>query len=590
MGLPTLFILKKFINGEKMKLKKRIFKGGLFSYGKQSQAIISFVMVLIVLPVSAAILDPDLEFYGDKSSSEYDSTSEQTQFFQSFESLSSQGNENKKVQNLVSTGLAQLKRGEKKLGLKNLSEAWEMDKSFAIAGLMVGLEHIQNKDYKQALKVAKTLQENSKKYYPDDPAGYTLAGIAYAALNNHKQAKENFEKALSIQADDYNANKNLAVYAVGEKEFDKAIMHFNKILLKRPKSVPILVLLARTYLLAGDFSNAITIAERGLKQGSNESQFKLIIGVSKLKSGDPAAAVSILESIVQTDSSADVMLNYNLALAYEQLREYDKAVKVTETALNLAPKQSELKFLYARLMAQSGNLELAQSMLKELSLAHPGSASVKELQARIEMLMNNPEVAVKLYKEVLKKWNNNFITINLALAEIQTGDTEAAFLTLQTWLHDYPDDRLTRSVLADALLTNGFLNEAELQYEKLLAIQPDNAVVRNNLAWIFLQKNELDKALYQAQKANELEPDNPQIMDSLAVILLGKGQTAQAIKLLKNASALQPDNLEIKFHLAQAYAAQGEASKTKKILNNLDNNKLKPATREQVLRLKKELS
>lgn len=572
-----------------MDLKKLLFKSCLFPIGKQCRIIISFVMVCISLPVYAAVIDPDLKFYEGGFSSDVERDNEELKFFHSFESALPQGSTNDKAKILVQKGLAQLKEGEKESGLKNLSDAWEIDKRFAVAGLMIGLEYIQKKNYEQALKVANTLQENRQKYYPDNPAGYTLAGIAYDALGKKNQAKENFEKALSIQADDYNANQNLAVYAVREEKFDKAIIHFNKILLKRPENLSTLVLLARTHLLAGDYSNAIAIAERGLTLKPNENKFKLLIGVAKLKSGDPAAAVIILESAVLSPSAEDAMLHFNLALAYEQTQEYDKAIKSVETALDLSPNQSELKLLYARLMVQRGNLKLAQDMLKELAASHPRSVGIKELQAKIEMSLNNPEAAVELYKQVLKKWNNNFVNINLALAEIQTGDTKSAFVTLQTWLLKYPDDVLTRSVLADALLANGLLSEAQLQYEKILTIQPNNAIVRNNLSWVFLQNNELDKALYQAQKANELAPNEPQMMDSLAVVLLRKGQTKNAIDLLQSASELQPDNLDIKFHLTQAYVAHGEANKAKKILVNLDNNKLKPSNRKEASILKKEL-
>jgi predicted Zn-dependent protease len=218
------------------------------------------------------------------------------------------------------------------------------------------------------------------------------------------------------------------------------------------------------------------------------------------------------------------------------------------------------------LLARTDKLADAEKLLRELQQAHPENPSVAELQGRIALAKGHPREAITHFETALRNRKNNYITVQLATAQWQAGDTATGDNTLGTWISEYPEDLLTRFVLADALLSRGDYKAARNLYIEILSLAPENARTHNNLAWILLRENRPEDALAHAQRANHYQSGNADYMDTLALILLETGQTRQALNLLQGASRRAPDNLDTQFHLAKALAQDGQIPEARGIL------------------------
>lgn len=595
----------------------------LFVLDKKSRIsgfVILIALSLYALPIKAARLDLYKGFDSESfvKEREFDGNQIFNQIEENLENLEKskkEGSSQQLAMKLAIRGMTNYHNGDNKQAIKDLSRAWEMIPNLGQAGAIITLIHLKEKEYDQAIVVAKRLQTTH-------PIGFTLAGAAYARKGEHDNAKLAFNKAIELRPQDKNAIFSLASYAIGEGDFEKARSLYNDLLNfdtgnlqvllklsdlefktghpeqavtileeamdKNPDSLHPRFLLAKYYLEAGNAQKTLAITEPALEQFSDNVALLELIGVARMKTGASEEAVVVLTEATQA-SPKTISPHYNLAKAYEQLNQYDRAIEEINLALKLDSGHTLSLFLYARLLAQNGQLDDAKNLLQKLTVSYPNSPDVKELEGKIALVQNRYIDAIALFQNALKGKESSFLTMQLAVALFKAGKNDAAYTTLRNWLDKYPKDILIRSTLANALLTHGLFNEAQQQTNKIIRMQPDNIVALNNLAWLLLRKGELEKALVHAEKAYNLNTNNPHVLDTLGVIFFRKGQIDKAAGLLRSAVEKSPDNLSMRFHLAEILTQSGNIDEAKLLLKDLLSQSRQFAEYQQANVLLKEL-
>lgn len=501
----------------------------------------------------------------------------------------------KQARELALQGKKSFQNGNKKQALNDLSRAWELDPEFAAAGMLIAMIYLENKDYDQVLKVALQLQKVH-------PVGFSLAGAAYTGKGEHDKAKLEFKKAIEARPEDTSAIFNLAAYAIADSNFDKARTYYNDVLNfdaenlqallklsdldiktghpeqaiaalekainKHPEALQPRIKLGLLHLNAGDPLKTLAITEPALKKHPDHIAILKLVGVAQLTLGLPHKALPPLKKIALKQPD-NLVSHYNLALVYEQLGQFNLALQEIDKALKIDANHASARFMRARVLAHAGQLDDSLALLQSLSASFPESPDIKDFKGRIAIAQNRPSEAVILFQEALTIRETNNLIIQLAIAQIKSGDSEAGYKTFYNWLEKHPKDILTRISLADVLLVQAKLEEAQQQYIEIIRQYPDLAIAHNNLAWLLARKDDLDNALKHAEKANKLEPENPQVMDTLGVINLSMGRAEKAVSLLQNASKKVPNDLNMRFHLAQALAQNGATRDAKGILKEL---------------------
>lgn len=526
--------------------------------------------------------------------------------------------EQNQIRSLISQGVNDLRNNKKQEGLDKLKQAWAMNPSIPIAGVIIASTYLQTKDYSAALEIAQKIQKNS----PRTSEGYTLAGITYAGLDDQKQAQTSFEKALEVKPGDPEAARNLAtlylkqdnadkarnvltdalshnpdhlqtINALAELEFktnqrQKAVSLLESAITKYPNEIPPRILLAQLHLASNQRSEAFTILGETIKQFPNNPDLLEFVAVTQLENGAPDKSLPLLESAVKV-SPNNITLHYNLALVHEQLKHYPQAMAEIDKALKLDPNHASSKFVRAKLLASTGQLEAAQKLLKELEESNPESVNIPELRGRIAIGLKKPDEAIGYFKSAVKKQEENpLLIIYLAMAQMEAKNIDAGYDTLRLWIEKHPNDISVRIILADILLDKGHHDEAQKYYAEVLKLQPDKIEAGNNLAWLLAESGELDKAVDLAEKTHVLAPENPWVMDTLAMILLKKDQTNKATDLLRKAVTILPDNPTMSYHLAQTLIGS-KKDEAKTILKSLLSNKKTFKERELTKELLKKL-
>lgn len=114
--------------------------------------------------------------------------------------------------------------------------------------------------------------------------------------------------------------------------------------------------------------------------------------------------------------------------------------------------------------------------------------------------------------------------------------------------------------IANDLLAEGRLDEAEMRYQKALFLRPDNADALGGLGHTLFEKNQINQAIIQYQKALDVQPNFPKVNNDLAYCYLQIGRVDDAITQYQKAVELVPDSATFHRGLGNALLQKGEIS------------------------------
>jgi tetratricopeptide (TPR) repeat protein len=138
---------------------------------------------------------------------------------------------------------------------------------------------------------------------------------------------------------------------------------------------------------------------------------------------------------------------------------------------------------------------------------------------------------------------------------------------LRTVLRDSPDSTEAISVLAILLLeVPGRSAESVELYQRLLELEPGNVIAMNNLAWMMsAEQGKHAEALALAQKGLTIAPNYIDLIDTRGVVYYRLGEYEKAIQDFTNCMDLYPGTtpatVATRFHLAKALAQVGQRSR-----------------------------
>jgi tetratricopeptide (TPR) repeat protein len=273
--------------------------------------------------------------------------------------------------------------------------------------------------------------------------------------------------------------------------------------------------LGHAYLVQGDQERAAEAFEQSLAQDALPEQIALQMqyGVAQIRlaQGRPREAIRWLEQWFAKNANASADAHVLAAAAYQDIRDYRRAVTHIERAISASGKFEESwhQLLIACLLELGEHRRAARALVTLISKV-PDKLAYWQQLAAVYMEMKEPMRALALQ-------------------------------TIETRLH--PPDARTVSQLADFYRQVGIpLKAAELlqkgMQRGLIAADADNTA---RLAETWLQAREYDRALEALQQAHEMQP-RAQLQYQRAQILMSRADWKNAMSALQQ--ALRLDNFE----------------------------------------------
>ncbi len=262
-------------------------------------------------------------------------------------------------------------------------------------------------------------------------------------------------------------------------------------------------------LLGVDATLAATQAQEILKAVPDYPPAVLLLASASRRSGDPAAAMSILEALVkQQDVWAAAHFEYGVTLA--ALGRGDEAIKALQRTVEL----------------KSGHPE-AWRLLADHFLATGDSKAADAAYARhIQCSTKDP---------VLQQ---------AAAAMIKNAIPQAEQL-LKTHLKQSPTDVPAIRMLAEVAARCGRDEESMKLLRRCLELAPGFAAARYNYATLLHRHNDSAAALVEIERLLESDPDSPSYRNLCAVILSRVGEYERSSKIYKQLLGEYPANAKV---------------------------------------------
>jgi tetratricopeptide (TPR) repeat protein len=379
---------------------------------------------------------------------------------------------------------------------------------------------------------------------PDQVEAVAMLAEAYQATDRDSDAIALLEKSVQDAPELYST---LGQVYQDAGRWNDAARAFAGAVEERPQSLPLRSQWATALLNMGDARRAREVLEEGSAGNSRNQRALYLLSEAQRRTRDFAAAevtarrlialdaralggprqlaaifldqgehqkiVALLEPIVTArlraadaaDLSSDTFRStyFDLAAAYEKLRQYDKAIAMLRQARTLSPSDPLVEIRLARSQQQSGK----------------GDEAIRTLQAAAAKFPKEPAVKLSLASTLER--------------EGKYGEAEAMFRQM---IAEDPNN-------ADALNSLGYmlaereqkLDEAVSFVQRALVIEPGNGAYLDSLGWAYYKQNRFDQAEAPLKEAAAQLPTVSVIQDHLGDLLNRRGLLEDAVSAWQRA-------------------------------------------------------
>jgi tetratricopeptide (TPR) repeat protein len=466
-----------------------------------------------------------------------------------------------------------------------------------------------------------------------DAAPWSELGKLYLSISKTQQAVECFERAVKLQPSNWWYNEQLislysnlnnwkraiaiaealrviypekeSIYSVlgvlykENKEYEKAIVAYDK--LEKLTSVDEYISLEkfRLYVLCNKSKKAIAEIDKLIVKYPEISRYKVLRGDIFMQQNMPQKAFSIYQKVEQDDPQ-NAYVYVSLSEYYTAINEHKKALESIVKALKndqleVDTKMDVLGQYVEKLVKDSTKFKDTESLftllvdrypLEEkvhgyyalfLLYQHRNAAAVAELESMLNINSKIEQTWIRLIQLYLSE--NNYKELSLVttransqlpqqpifyfykgISMAQLGDYKSAIFSFQAALPLLKPDQNGLKADLYAQMGDVFYKLEDRKssfdsYEQSLLANPKSVMVMNNYAYyLSLEKSELKKAEKMSAKTVELEPKNSTFLDTYAWILYQQGSYSLAKFYIERAI----DNLGTKEDASVVYDHYGD--------------------------------
>lgn len=252
-----------------------------------------------------------------------------------------------------------------------------------------------------------------------------------------------------------------------------------------------------------------------------------------------------------------------ITLARDQFNSsnFDGARTTLSNAIKLAPKNSELRVLSARIAIEQGNLEVAEAELREAQICDPKNASADYYYGIVMQRWQRLPRALELYTSASDKAPTE-VGYVLARAETMVAlekDTEALQL-LQKAATNFENSAEVRSAVGQVLMRQRKFSEAADVIHQAVMLSADDNSLREQLARALYQAGRLPEAADVLERLLKAEAysSRADLFMMRGECLLAANKPRDARAAFETASNLQPNNVQYILNLAKVSLESGD--------------------------------
>lgn len=402
---------------------------------------------------------------------------------------------------------------------------------------------------------------------------FTL-GAAYDQLKRPKDAIAAYQRAEDMDPGNEETMDALAQALMNNDQYDEALKQYKALLASDPENTEVMVHIGEIERHNGKYEDALAITTKALKidptsleaaynvgllddvlgrfddadqtyqnmvdqlshangaytneERSNLGIFLNRLGSVYLEQNKTAPALATYQRLIDLGGDQAVQGYQGQVDAYNQAKQFDKAIAVCRQAVAARPTDRDLTLMLAGELADEGQGDQAMSLARGL-LKHTND------DRPIWLAMGQMNIALRRWKDAEDDFNT--------AAPMTTKKEDQTYLLF------------LRGELAERQHHDG---PAERYFRQVLAIDPSNAMTLNYLGYMMADKNtHLPEALTMIRKAVEQEPMNGAYLDSLGWVYFRLGEYELAETNLVQAVNRDQTDPTVHEHLGDLYEKTG---------------------------------
>ena len=390
---------------------------------------------------------------------------------------------------------------------------------------------------------------NSVQIDPRFAQGHAQLAQTYLKLGDMQRAYNELSRTLELTPDDYRAHTDLANLLTGTRRPDgtafpeymtQAKPHLDFLKDKQPNNPETHEAWANYYGAQNKLGEAMQEAQQAISLNPNRSESYLLLALLQLRANQSDQAEASFKKAIAVDPKS---LNAVLALGgfYQSHNRLPEAEQQFKQAIQIDPSNGVPRAALVRLLMQQGKRDEIVAFLQEtkrelpnnhqgytmlgdyyfatgdmdramaeyasLHHDHPKDAQVKKNYIQILILKNQLDEAAKLNNEILKGRANDVDGL-IFKGELQRlkNDPSGAVESLQSALHNEPDNAVAHYQLGLAYAQERDLSRAESEWRESVRIRPDLADAQRALATLQIGRGDYENALQTAQQMINAQP------------------------------------------------------------------------------------
>ncbi len=320
---------------------------------------------------------------------------------------------------------------------------------------------------------------------PDFAGAYIWRGIVEMSHGEAGKAEVDFNKALSLAPQDWQAHLQLGKLRFTQKRFPEGVALLEQALLYNPGS---------------------------------EEAMRLIVGYDLYLDHPDRALARLNAQIVK--NSKDSALYDLLAQLQIRSKNLEQAAGTAEKAVQLNPSDGEAVMLLAQIAAQRGQTSNALGTWEQWSDQHPNDAGALAVLGTLEESSGDIGKAESYYKKSLQIQPQQPVAANnLAYQMLLDGNmVDEALALAQTARQGMPDSPNTADTLAWAYYYKGTYEYARDLLEDAINAEPDSATMQYHLGMVYGKLQDNHMAAIHLKKAAILARDSQTAKEAQAAL------------------------------------------------------------------------
>jgi tetratricopeptide (TPR) repeat protein len=400
-----------------------------------------------------------------------------------------------------------------------------------------------------------------------DAFAVVVAGLDDRAANRLSPA----DQRRILGADEAATYQEFGLAFLEAKRYDLAITAFERGLDYEPDDPQLPLLLAQTLIKVGKGEQALGQVERFLKrQPQGVEGYELLAKVLKELNRE-GEITPRLEQAAKNDSK-NVALQYALADRYRETGQVERAEAMYKELLTAQPTTQGYSALAASLLKR----KKAEELLKVISEAITRQGGFEAVQEQIKGIIDDPEfcdevleAGLKLAKAEPPGLSTPAVSVLAAIAK-SAGKLEKFLPIQQAELKRKPTPQSYKELLITLLNLRRF-GEVASTLEEMLEKFPQerNALQLTELARYYRLADKPEAAVKAAREALALDPNNLDAQTQLAVVLSQTGKADEAVEILRAAEKRDPMNPAVGSILGSILAQVGRNEEAEKLFKGL---------------------